>query len=104
MRSEEVSSPRSEKTDERVLRALLDGLRSLGKSCHGVGRRRIADVLVNHNPRIRVGASLAYLVFDPLLDDEGRNSPPQVLRTYFENEIGLPANGIPRALCALHAH
>ena len=49
----ELSSSRSEKTDERVLRVLLDCLHSLGKSC-----------------RIRVGASLAYLTFDPLREDE----------------------------------
>lgn len=66
----ELSSSRSEKNDERVLSVLLDSLHSLGKSCHGMGKRRIADVLVNHNPRIRIGTSLAYLVFDPLLEDE----------------------------------
>ena len=47
------------------MRVLLDSLHSLGKSCYGMGKRRIADLLVNHNPRIRVGASLAYLTFDP---------------------------------------
>ena len=70
VRVEELSSPRSEKNDEKVLRVLLDGLRSLGKSCQGMGKRRIVDVLVSHNPRIRVGASLAYLVFEPLVEDE----------------------------------
>ena len=67
----ELSAPLPEKSDERVLRVLLDSLQSLGKSCHGMGKRRIADTLVDHNPRIRVGSSLAYLVFDPLLEDEG---------------------------------
>ena len=66
----ELSSARSESTDEQVLRVLLDSLQSLGKSCHGMGKRRIADVLVNHDPRIRVGDMLAYLVFDSLREDE----------------------------------
>ena len=71
VRVEELSSPRLERTDGQVLRVLLDGLHSLGKSCQGMSKRRIADVLVNHNPRIRIGDSLAHLVFDPLLEDEG---------------------------------
>ena len=37
-----------------------------------MGKQRFADVLVHHNPRIRVGASLAYLVYAPipLFEDE----------------------------------
>ena len=66
----EPSSPRSESTDEQIMRVLLDSLQSLRKSCRGMGKRRIADLLVSHNPRIRVGDSLAYLVFDPLLEDK----------------------------------
>ena len=62
----------SEERDGHVLRELLGCLHSLWKSCRGMGKKRIADLLVNHNPRIRVGGSLAYLTFDPcpLREDE----------------------------------
>lgn len=101
----ELSSPRSDKTDERVLRVLLGCLRSSGKSCHGMGKRRIADVLVNQNPRIRVGASLAYLTFDPLHEDEDGELKLFVRGVAYEPECGalrerLPAlEGAPPQVC-----
>lgn len=70
-RVEERSSPRLESTDEQVLKALLDGLRSLGKSCRGMSKRKGVDALIYHNPRIRIGDSLAYLMFESLREDEG---------------------------------
>ena len=88
----ELSLPRSDKTDDRVLRDLLESLQSLGQCCHGMGKRRIADVLVNQNPRIRVGASLAYLVFDPLLEDEDGELKLIVHGIAYEPECGVPGN------------
>ena len=94
----ELSSPRSDKTDERVLRVLLGCLRSSGKSCHGMGKRRIADVLVNHNPRIRIGDSLAYLVFEPLLEDEDAEMKLIVRGVAYEPECGALRERLPAAI------
>jgi hypothetical protein len=61
--------------DMRVLQALKDSLDALGKSWGGMGARRIADQLVNHNPCVHVSKThLAYLLYaaNPLFLDEDR--------------------------------
>ena len=72
-----------------------------------MGKRRIADVLVNQNPRIRVGASLAYLTFDPLHEDADGELKLCVRGVAYEPECGalrerLPAvigRGAPASVC-----
>ena len=89
----------TEERDGHVLRALLDCLTSLWKSCRCMGKQRFADVLVHHNPRIRVGASLAYLVYAPipLFEDESGQLRLGVRGVAYEPFRVKPSEQVARA-------
>ena len=55
-----------------MLREILSILASLAKSCQGMGRRRMAEVLLGQSVRIRVGSFHACLIHGahPAFEDD----------------------------------
>ena len=63
-----------------------------------MGKRRMAAVHVDQNPRIRAGASLAYIMFESLREGEDGELRLIVRGVAYEPECGAPGHRLPSVI------